>query len=83
MFNQLVYCFSTPSTLTSSPLLVNQVSIPEHDIALWLRGAVICIFILFAVCGFVLYQGIQNPQAELSDKDVILTEFADPSKTWT
>ncbi|NRB50534.1 MAG: hypothetical protein HRU41_22890 [Saprospiraceae bacterium] len=82
MFNALAYCLSTTSTLTSSPLLVAQTTVPDHDIALWLRGSVICVFILFALCGIVLYQSIPTPTAELSDKDVILTEITDQPKNW-
>ncbi len=82
MFKPLVYCFSTTSKLASSPLLVAQTTVPDHDIALWLRGSVICIFILFALCGIALYQSIQTPPAQLSDKDVILTEIVDQSKNW-
>lgn len=82
MFNPLVYCFSTTSKLASSPLLVAQTTVPDYDVALWLRGSVICIFILFALCGVALFQSTQTSPTQLSDKDVILTEIRDQSKNW-
>lgn len=82
MVNPFVYCFTTTSKLASAPLFVAQTTVPDYDIALWLRGSVICVFILFALCGFALYQSIESPQAELSDQNVILTEFSDHSNKW-
>lgn len=82
MLTNLAYCLTTAPKLTSTPFLItqSQTTVPEHDIALWLRGSVICVFLLFALCGLVLYQSTQSPQTEISDKDVIITDLPKPFK---
>ncbi|MBX2871404.1 MAG: hypothetical protein KTR30_04875 [Saprospiraceae bacterium] len=78
MLTYLAYCLTSASQLATPALLISQPTLPDHDIALWLRGSVICVFLLFALCGLALYQSTQSLPVEISDKDVILTDIPDP-----